>query len=206
MNHLEKVISDRVDAFLLKFAAALTVDTQETGERPSRESLVEKINTPRFLDLFNQILEECETASAMPRSAFRQLFFKIVEQRTGELAMNDKRLDSAIRSERRRRHQMYPQTQQRLNRQPQLSCPVCLNVPHMVSDPLVEFEHENCNSPGCSGHHYFYLTPPCHPSRGLYSEYCAKHGILSLICAKCDKPIAAYRLQLGPDQQTTVIQ
>lgn len=198
---VEKTISDRIDAFLLKLAADLQVDAEKTGEKPSRQALVEKINAPKFLDLFEQILEECEAASAMPRSAFRQLFFKIVEQRVGELSVNDKRLNTAIERERRRR-----KAHQRFNRDPALSCPVCLDVPHMVSDPLVEFEHQNCKSPECSGHHYFYLSPPCHPSRGLYSEYCAKHGILSLVCNKCDRPVKAFRLQWAPDRQLAVIQ
>lgn len=199
--HIEKVISDRIDTFLLQLAAEMRVDAEENGAKPSTNDLVHKINTPKFLDLFDQILNTCYSASSMPRPAFRHLFFQILEKRLETLTNGSPRFEKAIKRERRRRYNRTIST-----RKYPTSCPVCLDVPQCLSDPFTEFRHEACGKTGCTGHHYFYQTSGCHPNSGMISEYCTEHHVLTLICAKCEKPQIAFQLLAEARGRQTVIQ
>lgn len=71
---------------------------------------------------------------------------------------------------------------------PPVLCPLCLNLPDLVADPIELFLDG-------TGDHQYYLTSPCHPGEGIVPEYCTTHRTLTLICARCDRPVIAFQLQ-----------
>lgn len=70
----------------------------------------------------------------------------------------------------------------------------------------VELDQGGCGTPGCQHDHtVLYLHGRCHPSAGARVSYDKRAGNISVVCRRCDAPIAEIAVASGMQEASSYV-